>query len=170
MSLMRTSTRCFLPVYTSMACMCTAPRQQMHASFQSSPCGLPLYFQWHGLIGYLEAPVGLRQGVGRLTLVDISTGCCVFHGPPRNVASAQDAASTSRLRGGMTNLWGQDREGDCRSWHFAICLSDATIHTSAALLKTDGIPHLNQRQTLASHFGTRLAFKVCNSVSVTTGN
>ena len=110
------------------------------------------------------------DGVGRLTLVDISTGCCVFHGPPRNVASARDAASTSRLRGGMTNLWGQDREGDCRSWHFAICLSDATIHTSAALLKPDGIPYLNQHQTLASHFGTRLAFRVCNSVSVTTGN
>jgi len=63
---------------------------------------------------------------------------------------------------------GQDREGDCRSWHFAVCASDATAHNSVALFHANDIPHLHQ--TLGSHFGTRNAFRVCNSVSVTNGS
>jgi len=51
----------------------------MHDALQSFPRALPVYFQWHELIGYSEGAVRLRLRVGRLTLVDISTGCCGFH-------------------------------------------------------------------------------------------
>ena len=43
-----------------------------------------------------------------------------------------DAQSTSRLRSGMKDLGGQDCEGDYRSWHIAICSSDAAMDSFVA--------------------------------------
>src|SRR5882724_618323 len=60
-------------------CAASVHGSKMHASLQSFPRSLPVRFQRHELIGYLGGALGLRQRVGRLTLVDISTDRCGFH-------------------------------------------------------------------------------------------
>jgi len=112
----------------------------MHATFQSFPRDVDVYFQWHEPI---TGSGGNRKRQTRSRAVDTCRHfdwvLWISNGPTRNLLLLETQGARAAFAVEWRIYGGQDREGDCCSWHFAICPSDATVHNSVALFNADGI-------------------------------